>query len=233
MSLSFENTHNAFAYKSTADLKKAKFLISIIQSPIMVALATKLTPIFIKLGLPINGILRTTVFKQFVGGETLEESARTSKLLGSYGVEVILDYGIEAKEGEENFDNVTEHIIEEIDFAATQQNIPFVSVKLTGIASHKLLENLNEAPRLRSGVHDSESDDAAWQRVRDRMFVICDVAQEKGIGILLDAEESWIQDPIDRLAIELMSIYNKEKAVVYNTYQLYRSDRLQKIKTFC
>ena len=226
MSLSFENTHNAFAYKSTADLKKAKFLISIIQSPIMVALATKLTPIFIKLGLPINGILRTTVFKQFVGGETLEESARTSKLLGSYGVEVILDYGIEAKEGEENFDNVTEHIIEEIDFAATQQNIPFVSVKLTGIASHKLLENLNEAPRLRSGVHDSESDDAAWQRVRDRMFVICDVAQEKGIGILLDAEESWIQDPIDRLAIELMSIYNKEKAVVYNTYQLYRSDRL-------
>lgn len=226
MSLSFENTHNAFAYKSTADLKKAKFLISIIQSPIMVALATKLTPIFIKLGLPINGLLRSTVFKQFVGGETLEESARTSKLLGSYGVEVILDYGIEAKEGEENFDNVTEHIIEEIDFAATQQNIPFVSVKLTGIASHKLLENLNEAPRLRSGVHDSESDDAAWQRVRERMFVICDVAQEKGIGILLDAEESWIQDPIDRLAIELMSIYNKEKVVVYNTYQLYRSDRL-------
>lgn len=226
MSLSFENTHNAFAYKSTADLKKAKFLISIIQSPIMVALATKLTPVFIKLGLPINGLLRSTVFKQFVGGETLEESARTSKLLGSYGVQVILDYGVEAKEGEDNFDMVTEHIIEEIDFAATQNNIPFVSVKLTGIASHKLLENLNDAPRLRSGIHDSESDDAAWQRVRERMFVICDVAQEKGIGILLDAEETWIQDPIDRLAIELMSIYNKEKVVVYNTYQLYRNDRL-------
>ena len=226
MSLSFENTHNAFAYKSTADLKKAKFLISIIQSPIMVALATKLTPIFIKLGLPINGLLRGTVFKQFVGGETLEESARTSKLLGSYGVQVILDYGVEAKEGEENFDIVTEHIIEEIDFAATQTNIPFVSVKITGIASHKLLENLNEAPRLRSGVHDSESEDSAWQRVRERMFVICDVAQEKGVGILLDAEESWIQDPIDRLAIELMSIYNKDKVVVYNTYQLYRNDRL-------
>ncbi|MEN9382829.1 MAG: hypothetical protein RI940_1712 [Bacteroidota bacterium] len=226
MSLSFENTHNAFAYKSTADLKKAKFLISIIQSPIMVALATKLTPVFIKLGLPINGILRSTVFKQFVGGETLEESARTSKLLGSYGVQVILDFGVEAKEGEDNFDMVTEHIIEEIDFAATQNNIPFVSVKLTGIASHKLLENLNDAPRLRSGIHDSESDDAAWQRVRERMFVICDVAQEKGIGILLDAEETWIQDPIDRLAIELMSIYNKEKVIVYNTYQLYRNDRL-------
>ena len=226
MSLSFENTHIAFAYKSTADLKKAKFLISIIQNPIMVALATKLTPVFIKLGLPINGLLRATVFKQFVGGETLEESERTSKLLGSYGVQVILDYGVEAKEGEENFDIVTEHIIKEIDFAATQNNIPFVSVKITGIASQKLLENLNEAPRLRSGIHDSESEDAAWQRVRERMAVICDVAQEKGVGILIDAEESWIQDPIDRLAIELMSIYNKEKAIVYNTYQLYRNDRL-------
>ena len=226
MNLSFENTQNAFAYKSTSDLKKAKFLISVIQSPIMVALATKLTPIFIKLGLPINGILRNTVFKQFVGGETLEESARASKLLGSYGVQVILDYGVEAKEGEENFDHVTEHIIEAIDFAATQNNIPFVSVKLTGIASHELLENLNEAPRLRSGVHDSESEEAAWQRVRERMYAICDVAQEKGVGILLDAEETWIQDPIDRLAIELMSVYNTQKVIVYNTHQLYRNDRL-------
>ena len=209
MNLSFDNTQNAFAYKSTADLKKAKFLISTIQSPFMVSLATKATPLMMKLGLPINGILRNTVFKQFVGGETLEESARATKLLGSYGVQVILDYGVEAKEGESNFDDVTEHIIEAIDFAATQDNVPFVSVKLTGIASHLLLEQLNEAPRLRSGVHDSESEDAAWQRVRERMFAICDVAQEKGVGILLDAEETWIQDPIDRLAIELMTYYNK------------------------
>jgi proline dehydrogenase len=227
MNLSFENTQNAFAYKSTADLKKAKFLISVIQNPVMVALATKLTPVLMKWGLPINGLLRSTVFKQFVGGETLEESARASKLLGSYGVQVILDYGVEAKEGESNFDDVTEHIIEAIDFAATQKNIPFVSVKLTGIASHVLLEHLNEAPRLRSGIHDSESENAAWQRVRERMYAICDVAQEKGVGILLDAEETWIQDPIDRLAIELMTVYNKEKVLVYNTYQLYRNDRLQ------
>jgi proline dehydrogenase len=226
MNLSFENTQNAFAYKSTSDLKKAKFLISVIQNPIMVSLATKATPFLMKIGFPINGILRNTVFKQFVGGETLEESARTAKLLASYGVQVILDYGVEAKEGEANFDIVTSHIIESIDFAATQSNIPFVSVKLTGIASHLLLEQLNEAPRLRSGIHDSESENAAWQRVRERMYAICDVAQEKGVGILLDAEETWIQDPIDRLAIELMSAYNKEKVVVYNTYQLYRNDRL-------
>ena len=225
MNLSFDNTQNAFAYKSTADLKRAKFLISAIQSPIMVTLATKATPILMKLGLPINGLLRNTVFKQFVGGETLEESARVAKLLSSYGVQVILDYGVEAKEGEANFDDVTEHIIEAIDFAATQTNIPFVSVKLTGVASHTLLEHLNDAPRLRSGIHDSESENAAWQRVRERMYAICDVAQEKGVGILIDAEETWIQDPIDRLAIELMGVYNKEKVIVYNTYQLYRNDR--------
>ncbi len=226
MNLSLENTHNAFAYKSTTDLKKAKFLFSVIQSPLIVSIGTKITPLLMKSGFPINGLLRSTIFNQFVGGETLEDSARVTKQMGAYGVQVILDYGVEAKEGEENFDSVTEHIIEAIDFAATQDNIPFVSVKITGVASMDLLEKLNEAPRLRSGIHDSESEDTEWGRVKERMFAICDVASEKGIGVLIDAEETWIQDPIDRLVIELMTVYNNEKAVVYNTYQLYRNDRL-------
>ena len=226
MSLSLDNTQIAFAYKSTASLKRARFLFSIIQSPLVVTLATRVTPFLMNTGLPINGLIRSTIFNQFVGGETLEETARVSKQLGAYGVQVILDYGVEAKEGEENFDDVTEKIIEAIEFAATQNNIPFVSIKLTGIASLKLLETLNEAPRLRSGIHDSEMEDAAWERVKERMYAVCEVAAEKGVGILLDAEETWIQDPIDRLAIELMEVYNKEKVVVYNTYQLYRNDRL-------
>jgi len=225
MSLSLDNTQIAFAYKSTAELKRARFLFSVIQSPLIVSLATKLTPALMNSGLPVNGLIRSTIFNQFVGGETLEETARVAKQLGAYGVQVILDYGVEAKEGEENFDNVTEKIMEAVAFAATQNNIPFVSIKLTGIASLQLLETLNEAPRLRSGIHDSEMEDAAWDRVKERMYAICDLATEKGVGILLDAEETWIQDPIDRLAIELMAEYNKEKVVVYNTYQLYRNDR--------
>ena len=230
MSVSLDNTQVAFAYKSDAELKRANFLFSVIQNSFIVSIATKCTPFLMKSGLPVNGLIRSTIFNQFVGGETLEESARVTKQLGSYGVQVILDYGVEAKEGEENFDNVTEKIIEAVEFAATQKNVPFVSVKLTGVASMDLLEKLNEAPRLRSGVHDSEVDDAAWDRVKERMFAICDVAKEKGIGILLDAEETWIQDPIDRIAIELMAVYNKEKVVVYNTYQLYRHDRLHFLK---
>jgi proline dehydrogenase len=227
MKLSLNNTQNAFAYKSNTDLRKAKWLFTVIQNPWIVSLGTRLTPMLMKSGLPINGIIRNTIFNQFVGGETLEESARVTKMLGAYGVQVILDYGVEAKEGEESFDAVTDQFIAAIEFAATQDNIPFVSVKLTGLSSMHLLERLNEAPRLRSGVHDSESDDAAWGRLRERMYAICDVAEEHGVGILIDAEETWIQDPIDRLAIELMGIYNKEKVVVYNTYQLYRSDRLR------
>ena len=230
MNLSFENTQNAFAYKSIGDLKKARFLFSVIQSPLVVNIAPRATPFLMKSGLPINGIIRNTIFKQFVGGETLEDSVRVTKQLGSYGVQVILDYGVEAKEGEENFDNVTEKIIEAVEFAATQDNVPFVGIKITGIASMDLLETLNEAPRLRSGIHDSKSENAAWDRVRDRMYAICDAAVEKGVGILIDAEETWIQDPIDRLAIELMAEYNKEKVVVYNTYQLYRHDRFHFLK---
>jgi proline dehydrogenase len=227
MNLSLNNTQNAFAYKSNTDLRKAKWLFTVIQNPWIVSLGTRFTPMLMKSGLPINGIIRNTIFNQFVGGETLEESARVTKMLGAYGVQVILDYGVEAKEGEESFDAVTDQFIAAIEFAATQDNVPFVSVKLTGLSSMHLLERLNEAPRLRSGVHDSESDDAAWGRLRERMYAICDVAEEHGVGILIDAEETWIQDPIDRLAIELMGVYNKEKVVVYNTYQLYRSDRLR------
>jgi len=230
MSLSLDNTQIAFAYKSNAALRRANFLFSIIQNSLVVSLATKVTPFLMKIGLPINGLLRSTIFNQFVGGETLEESARVTKQLGSYGVQVILDYGVEAKEGEANFENVTEKIIEAVEFAATQKNIPFVSVKLTGLASLDLLEKLNEAPRIRSGIHDSEADEAAWERVKERMYAICEVAKENGIGILLDAEETWIQDPIDRLAIELMATFNKEKVVVFNTYQLYRYDRYHFLK---
>jgi proline dehydrogenase len=227
MNLSLNNTQNAFAYKSNTDLNKAKWLFTVIQNPWIVSLGTRLTPMLMKSGLPINGLIRSTIFNQFVGGETLAESARVTKMLGSYGVQVILDYGVEAKEGDASFDAVTEQFIEAIEFAATQDNVPFVSVKLTGLSSMHLLERLNEAPKLRSGIHDSESDDAAWNRLKERMYAICDVAATHGIGILIDAEETWIQDPIDRLAIELMGVYNKEKVIVYNTYQLYRSDRLR------
>ncbi len=178
----------------------------------------------------MHGIIRKTIFKQFVGGETLEETAGIGATLGKYGVQVILDYGVEGKEGEDSFDHATEEFIRVINYAATQTNIPFISIKVTGLARFALLQTLNEAPRLRSGIHDHEMEIDEWDRVRERMYTICEIAAEKGVGVLVDAEESWIQDPIDRLTMEMMELFNKEKVVVYNTIQLYRHDRLHFLK---
>ena len=226
MNISFDNTQNAFAYKSNKALKSAKYLFGFMGYPKLVQLGTRMVPAMLKLGFPIKGIIRNTIFKQFVGGETLEETIPVSEMLANYGVDVILDYGVEGKEGEENFDHATQVFIDVINHAASQKNIPFISIKVTGLASHELLQTLHEAPRLRSGIHDNEIEQAAWDRVRERMYAICEAAAEKNIGVLIDAEESWIQDPIDRLTMEMMAVFNKQKAVVFNTIQLYRHDRL-------
>jgi len=230
MNISFDNTENAFAYKSDKELKSAKFLFTTMGLPWFVQVGTRLTPFIMKTGLPVHGIIRKTIFKQFVGGETLEETAAVGATLGRYGVQVILDYGVEGKQGEDSFDHATEEFIRVIDYAATQTNIPFISIKITGLARFGLLQTLNEAPRLRSGIHDHEEEIDEWDRVRERMYTICEVAAEKNIGVLVDAEESWIQDPIDRLTMEMMEIFNKEKVIVYNTIQLYRHDRLHFLK---
>lgn len=227
-SVSFDNTQAAFAYKTDKELKKARFLFSTMGYPFFVPLATRITPLLIKGRFPfINKIVRNTIFKQFVGGESLTETKPVVELLEKYNVQVILDYGVEGKQGEKSFDNATDEFIRVIEYASTQKNIPFISVKVTGIARFGLLETLDEAPRLRSGIHDHEAETAEWERVKDRMFAICAAAAEKNVGVLIDAEESWIQDPVDRLTMEMMAEFNKTKAIVFNTIQLYRHDRLE------
>jgi len=230
MNLSFDNTEIAFAHLSDQELKSARFLFKSMSYPWLVQMGSRLTPIIMKTGLPVHGLIKKTIFKQFVGGETLEETAQVGKNLSQFGVKVILDYGVEGKEGEAEFDIATEEFIRVIEYAATQANIPFISIKVTGLARFGLLQTLNEAPRLRSGIHDHEVEKNEWEAVRGRMYSICEVASEKNIGVLIDAEESWIQDPVDRLCIEMMQAFNKEKAVVYNTIQLYRHDRLAFLK---
>jgi proline dehydrogenase len=230
MSLSFENTEIAFAHLPDQELKSARFLFKSMSYPWLVHVGSRLTPFIMKTGLPVHGLIKKTIFKQFVGGETLEETTQVGKNLSQFGVKVILDYGVEGKEGETEFDIATEEFIRVIEYAATQANIPFISIKVTGLARFGLLQTLNEAPRLRSGIHDHEVEKDEWEAVRGRMYSICEVAAEKNIGVLIDAEESWIQDPVDRLCIEMMQAFNKEKAVVYNTIQLYRHDRLAFLK---
>ncbi|MFT3704436.1 MAG: proline dehydrogenase family protein [Agriterribacter sp.] len=241
MTISFDNTQNAFEYKTDKELKKAKFLFSSMGYASLVKLGTRITPWAIKVGLPIKGIIRNTIFDQFIGGETLEETAQVAKKLGAYKVSVILDYGVEGGEsGEEAFDHSMQEFIKVINYAATQTNIPFMSIKVTGFARFELLEKLDSSvadnqgslmKRYAKAVETlTEEEKAEWQRVQDRMEKICATAAEKKIGVLVDAEETWIQDPVDVITILMMAKFNKKEAVVYNTIQLYRHDRLAFLK---
>ncbi|WP_046368902.1 proline dehydrogenase family protein [Flavihumibacter petaseus] len=236
--ISFDNTKNAFAYKSDAALKKADFLFSSMGLSPLVKLGTWFTPLAIRWGLPVKGMIRNTIFTQFVGGETLEETARVAKVLGEHKVQVILDYGVEGGDhGEAGLDHACDEFIRVIDYAATQPNIPFMSIKVTGLARFGLLEKLDAVSTAKSGYQGRVHTEALtadelkeWDRVLLRMHRICKDAAEKKVGVLIDAEESWIQDPVDALAMEMMAIYNTSEAVVYNTIQLYRHDRLQFLK---
>ncbi len=236
--ISFDNTENAFAYKSDKSLRKANFLFSSMGIGPLVKLGTRLTPWAIRAGLPVRGIIRDTIFEQFVGGETLPETASVARKLGEYNVKVILDYGVEGGDyGEEGLDHACDEFIRVIDYAATQPNIPFMSIKMTGIARFGLLEKLDAAATAKSGfegrVHTevlSAAEQAEWERVVARLKRICSEAAAKNIGVLVDAEETWIQDPVDALTMQMMELYNKETAIVFNTVQLYRHDRLQFLK---
>ncbi|MBS1655105.1 MAG: proline dehydrogenase family protein, partial [Bacteroidetes bacterium] len=238
--ISFDNTENAFAYKSDKELKKARFLFSSMGKPWLVKMGTAVTPWAIKVGLPINGLIRKTIFAQFVGGETLQETAAAAKRLGEYNVQVILDYGVEGKEGEANFDHAREEFIRVINYAATQPNIPFMSVKVTGFARFGLLEKLDDLMEKEQGTlmkrylaaieKLSTQEREEWHRIRERVMHVCEAGAAKNIGVLIDAEETWIQDPVDALTILMMDTFNKEKAIVYNTLQHYRHDRLQFLK---
>jgi len=236
--ISFDNTEVAFAHKSNADLKQAHWLFNLMAKPWLVQLGTRLAPWSIKAGLPVKGLIKKTIFKQFVGGETLDETAQVAQNLAKYGVEVILDYGVEGKEGEAAYDHAGDEFIRVIQFAATQPNVPFMSVKVTGIARFTLLEKLNglmekmpsdtligryEKALLQLTPPEKEE----WQRVRERAKKICEAASAAGIGFLVDAEETWIQHPVDALTMLMMAEYNTEKLVIYNTVQLYRHDRLK------
>lgn len=236
--ISFDNTEYAFAAKSDTELKKAHFLFNMMGKPWLVNAGIRFTPLAIKWHLPFTKtIIRATIFRQFVGGETLDQTAAVAAKLAKYNVQVILDYGVEGKEGEANFDHARDEFIRVINYAATQENIPFMSVKVTGFARFALLEKLHSEmnklegsliKRYLKGVNNLSDDERdEWHRVRLRTQRVCEEGNKRNVGVLIDAEETWIQDPVDALTILMMDIFNRGKAVVYNTLQLYRHDRLK------
>jgi len=166
-------------------------------------------------------MIKTTIFKQFCGGESMEESNFKTEELSKYNVKTILDYSVEGKENEKEFDKSCNLILKTVDNASTHRDIPYAVFKMTGMARFALLQKVNEDKKL------DTDEEAEYERIVDRVESICKKGFELDVPILIDAEESWIQDAIDRIVEQMMSRFNKQKAVVFNTVQLYRHDRLK------
>ena len=215
--VSFDNTANAFTAKSDAELNQSYWLFKLIGNPFLVKTGAIFAPLTLKLG--FKGLIKKTIFKQFVGGENINDCSRTISALGKFNIGTILDYSVEGKESESDFEHCCKETIETIHRAKSDKNIPFCVFKVTGLARFALLEKVSLCHSLAS----TEIDE--WNRVETRVNNICSTAYESGVPLFIDAEESWIQGAIDQLADVNMARYNKERAIVYNTYQLYRHDR--------
>lgn len=219
--ISFNNTEIAFRHKSNADLRRANFLFSVMASPGLVKLGKNSTSFFLNIGMPIKGAIKATIFRQFCGGETIEECTPVINSMWKNHVGTILDYSVEGKHSPEDFEATTREIIATITKATGNAAIPFAVFKITGIARFGILEKANPSV---DQLHAEEA--AEYAQVVERVDRICKAGFDAGVPVFIDAEETWIQDTIDRICHDMMVKYNREKAIVFNTVQMYRHDRL-------
>jgi proline dehydrogenase len=222
--ISFEDTAVAFSYKTDGELKKAHFIFSLVNHPWVSSVATALVKVGLQLRLPIVGIIKKTVFFHFCGGESIDASQPVIGKLSKYNVQTILDYSVEGEDSEEAFERTAAEIIRTIEKAKDNSHMPFCVFKPTGIASSVLLEKIQNKESL------SDADQHAFEKTKQRFDQICGTAYSYKIPVLVDAEETWIQEPIDALVMEMMNKYNQEKAIVFNTYQLYRTAALGNLR---
>jgi proline dehydrogenase len=217
--ISFDNTENAFKAKTDGELRRSYLLFSLIGNPTLVKAGATLGPLGLKMG--FKGLIRSTIFKQFVGGENIQDCSRTIAELAQYNIGTILDYSVEGKESEADFEHCFQETIETIHRAKNDPNIPFCVFKVTGLARFALLQKIS-ANNILDATEKEE-----WEKVKKRVARICLTAFENRQPVFIDAEESWIQQAIDDLADENMSACNKLQPIVYNTFQMYRHDRLE------
>lgn len=222
--VSFDNTENAFSFRSLNEIRRAYWLFKAISYPLVVKSGSSLTELALRLNLPVKGLIRATIFRHFCGGEDIHDCAATIRRLGELGVGSILDYSVEGKESEEEFDHSCKEIISTVERASKDPNIPFSVFKVTGLARFALLEKVS------NGVALTQEESSEFAKVRNRVQQICETAHRHGVRVFIDAEESWIQKAIDELATEMMEQFNRTDFVVYNTLQMYRHDRLAFLK---
>ncbi len=220
----FENTEIAFSLKNDAQLERAYFLFKMISNEPLVRIGTAATNFALKANLPIEGLIRSTVFDHFCGGVNEEDCLPVIESMYVKGVSSVLDYSVEGKENEAEFDSAMQKVLKIIDFAHEKESMPIAVFKPTGFGRFHLYEKLGEGKTL-----DPEEQEE-WNRVVARFDKVCKLAYEKDVIVLIDAEESWMQGAADDLVSQMMQTYNNEKPIVYNTLQMYRHDRMDYLK---
>ncbi|HIP36837.1 MAG TPA: proline dehydrogenase [Crocinitomix sp.] len=223
--INFDNTQIAFGSKSNSDLKWSYRLFNLMSKPWLVKVGKVATTIAFKLHLPIKGIIKKTIFKQFCGGENIKECEQRINQLAKFNIGTILDYSVEGKTSNEDLNNVKNEIIATIKKAKSSPHIPFSVFKPTGVVRFELLELTNN-PNAQLTPEIKEELATAIKRIDE----ICKVAYTEKVPLFIDAEDSWIQDGIDRIVNAMMAKYNKQEVIVYNTIQMYRHDRLEFLK---
>jgi proline dehydrogenase len=222
--IDFNNTRIAFAIKSSNDLKRAHFLFRTIASPFIVATGELLSTIALRLRIPVNWAVKPTLYKQFVGGETIDDCIPAVRQLEKFNVKAILDYSVEGGESEEYMEAVLQETLRTIDYAAKDANVPFAVFKPTAFSRSYILEKASAGDKL------SETDLAGLADFQRRVHTLCKHAAALNVPIMIDAEDVHYQAIIDKVTMEMMEKFNKEKAIVFNTYQMYRTDRLAILK---
>ena len=220
----FNNTQVAFALKTDTELERAYFLFKMIDNEPLVRIGTAVTNFALKAHLPVESLIRATVFDHFCGGTTEEDCLSVVDKMFTKGVSSVLDYSVEGKEEEEQFDAALQMTLKTVEFAKERKAIPFAVFKPTGLGRFDLYTKVGEKHSL------TFEEKKEWDRVVARFKLICKTAHEKDVALLIDGEESWMQDAADDLVTEMMRKYNKKKAIVFNTLQLYRWDRLDYLK---
>ena len=223
--INFDDTKAVFAHKSNWELRKSYYLFSILQHSFLVKIGNLLLKISFFLRIPIKKLIKMTIFNQFCGGENIQDCSRKINELYEFGIGTILDYSVEGKENESDFEKTKEEIIQTILFSSKNSKIPFTVFKITGLGKSSLIE---KASLDFKNLEDKEL--VELNLVANRVDEICKVAFENRVPVFIDAEDSWYQDYIDKVVESMIFKYNNEFPIVYNTIQLYRHDRLQYMK---
>jgi proline dehydrogenase len=220
----FDNTQIAFSLKSDTELDRAYFLFKLIANEPLVRIGTAVTNFALKASLPVEGLIRATVFDHFCGGINEDDSLKVVDKMFTKGVSSVLDYSVEGKEEEEQFDAVLEKTLKLIEFAKEKKSIPFAVFKPTGFGRIDLYQEVGLGKKI------TTAETEEWNRVVARFEKVCKAAYDSDVALLIDAEESWMQDAVDDLVEKMMVKYNKTKPIIFNTLQMYRWDRLDYLK---